>query len=481
MTNNKSYYDFFRELSQVPRPSGKEEKAQEYLLRFAKEYNLDALKEESSGNIIIKKPATSGYEHIAPVILQGHMDMVCEKNPDSTHDFDKDPIELIEEGTIVRANGTTLGADNGIGVAYAMAVLAADNLEHPALEAIFTTEEETTMFGAEHLKAESLTGKYLLNLDSEEEGIFYVSSAGGLDFVGELLPNYVASKADTTMELSVTGLKGGHSGMNIASGRGNANKVLGRVLYELTNQFPNLELISINGGSKPNAITRDAKAIINLPHNDIARYKKRIEKTEKEINHELAPEDSLSLTLIEIPFIHKVFSDTDRDNLLSFLFLALSGVNTMSKTIDDLVESSQNLGVVKTEDEKVTLLISIRSSVDSVATLLGTSNLALAKLCHINAKVTNGYPGWEYAPNSPLRELAIKTYTEFTGQTPKIQAIHAGLECGFFAGILKDVDIISFGPNLHDVHSPAETMELDSAERVYQFLTLLLKRMKSII
>ena len=472
----KTYYDYFKELSLIPRESGKEEKIQQFLLNFAKEHGLHAFREDVSGNIVIQKPASKGYEHLSGVILQGHMDMVCEKTPDSTHNFDTDGIELIEEGSIVHANNTTLGADNGIAVAYAMAVLSDNSISHPQLEAIFTTQEETTMFGADNLQENTLQGKYLLNLDSEEEGIFYVSSAGGSDFQGRLEGSRMVSQKNCTVELSVSNLHGGHSGMNIASGFGNANKIIGRVLYQLDKIIP-FDLISIEGGSKPNAIPRDAKAVINIEETNLSRLSSFLQNIEQSLLQEIAPVDSLSLSIQKIDLIESAFTESNKHSVISFLSMVPNGVQTMSQEIKNLVESSQNLGIVRTIEDAVSFVISIRSSVKSLADWIGEKNLLLAKLCQMDGIVHNGYPGWEYQPNSPLRELALNIYQEQYGQKAEISAIHAGLECGFFAKKYPSVDIISFGPNLHHVHSPKEYMELDSADRVYDYLVLLLKEM----
>ena len=326
----KTYYDFFKELSLIPRESGKEEKIQQFLLNFAKEHGLHAFREDVSGNIVIQKPASKGYEHLPGVILQGHMDMVCEKTPDSTHNFDTDGIELIEEGSILRANNTTLGADNGIGVAYAMAVLSDHSLSHPELEAIFTTQEETTMYGAENLQENTLKGKYLLNLDSEEEGVFYVSSAGGSDFQGKLEGTRALSQKNCTLELVISKLHGGHSGMNIASGFGNANKIIGRVLYQL-NQIVPFDLISIEGGSKPNAIPRDAKAVINIEETNLSRLSSVLQNLEQSLLQELAPVDSLSLSFQKIDFVESVFTESNKHSVISFLSMVPNGVQTMSQ------------------------------------------------------------------------------------------------------------------------------------------------------
>lgn len=476
----KTYYDFFKELSKIPRASGNEAKCQEFLLNFAKELGLEACKEAVSGNIIIRKPATKGYEHIAPVILQSHMDMVAEKTPESPHCFETDPIELIEENGILRANQTTLGADNGIGVVYSMAILASKDIQHPALEAIFTTEEETSMKGAQNLQEGSLKGKYMLNLDSEEEGVFFVSSAGGLDFIAELPIVKTRSQLEKSFEIIISGLTGGHSGMNIAAGRGNANKIAARLLRLLATTFSHLEIVTLKGGSKPNAIPRDASFTVNLFEKEEEHLHSLLKEFEEMITNELSPVDKVSLSASETKFEETVFSKENRDSLIDFLNLIPNGVNTMSQTIHGLVESSQNLGVVLKKEDSVHFRISVRSSIDSLAKHMGEQNLAIARLCSVNGQIANGYPGWKYNPDSPLRELALKTYSDLVGKEPKIEAIHAGLECGFFAGKIKDLDIISFGPNLYDVHSPSEHMDLRSADRVYDYLVALLKEMKSL-
>lgn len=477
MKQTKTYYDFFKELSAIPRASGNEGGVQSYLLNFAKEQNLEAFQEDGSGNIVIKKPATKGYEHISPVILQSHMDMVAEKSPESLHNFDTDPIELIEEEGFLRANRTTLGADNGIGVAYSLALLFDDRIEHPALEAIFTTEEETTMKGAELLKGESLGGRYMLNLDSEEEGVFCVSSAGGLDFVGKLPLRHTSSTQDTTYRIIVSDLKGGHSGMNINSGRANANKLLGRLLNRMVKALPDMELVSIDGGSKMNAIPRDAQALCNLSKKDEAKLREIVELMLTDACNELQPTDNVSLRLEEAEFVSEVMDKENRDDIISFLLIVPNGVNTMSKNIHGLVESSQNLGIVATEKNEVGFYISARSSVDSLLEVITERNLALARLCKVDMLTGRNYPAWEYKAHSPLRDLAIRTYEAISNKEAKLEAIHAGLECGYFAKKIPDVDIISLGPNIYDVHSPKEKMQLDSADRMYDYVVALLKEM----
>ncbi|MDO4793623.1 MAG: aminoacyl-histidine dipeptidase [Filifactor alocis] len=477
MNQTKTYYDFFKELSAIPRASGNEGGVQNYLLNFAAEKNLEAFQEEGSGNIVIKKPATKGYEHISPVILQSHMDMVAEKAPESSHNFDTDPIELIEEEGFLHANHTTLGADNGIGVAYSLALLFDDRIEHPALEAIFTTEEETTMKGAELLKGESLSGRYMLNLDSEEEGVFCVSSAGGLDFIGKLPLHHVSSKQDTTYKIVVSDLKGGHSGMNINSGRANANKLLGRLLNRIAKAFPDMELVSVDGGSKMNAIPRDAQARFNLSKKEEEELRKIVELMQTDACNELQPTDKAALCLETCEFVSEVMEKQNRDDVISFLLVVPNGVNTMSKNIHGLVESSQNLGIVTTEKDEVGFYISARSSVDSLLELITERNHTLSKLCKVNMLTGRGYPAWEYKADSPLRDLAIRTYETVFHKEAKLEAIHAGLECGYFAKKIPGVDIISLGPNIYDVHSPKEKMELGSADRMYDYVVALLKEM----
>ncbi len=474
----KTYLDYFFDISRIPRGSGNESAIADFLLEFAEEHSLEACIEEKSGNVIIKKSATSGYEDVPSVILQGHLDMVCEKEPEIAHNFEKDPIKAVRDGNIVRAEGTTLGADNGIAIAYAMAVLADRDIAHPALEVVLTTQEETTMHGAEMVQKKNFKSKYMLNLDSEEEGKFFVSSAGWMDSFGRLDIKYVPAQNAQTCQISVSGLKGGHSGMDIHKGRGNANKILCRILAKLTDAIPTLEIADIQGGRKSTAIPRNAAALINIPADAYDEAAGMTAALEADINLEYEKTDRVSMALLKSEFAETVFSESDRDKIVNFGNLVFSGA--YSKIPDmDVTQCSQNFGVFAVDEGALNIEICTRSAVDSLTCHFGEINMRLFALCGMDAKLGKFYSAWQYAPDSPLRNLAGKVYKDMTGEEPELLAIHAGLECGYFAGNL-GVDIISFGPNIKDVHSPTETLEVDSADRVYEYLLALLGAFKNL-
>lgn len=474
----KTYLDYFYEICKIPRGSGNEQKLAEYLLNFARKHDLEAFIEGGSGNVIIKKPASSGYEDAPSVILQGHMDMVCEKRKDSPHDFEKDPIEYVRDGNILRTNGTTLGADNGIAVAYAMAVLADSDISHPAIEVLLTTQEETTMLGAELARPENFKSKYMLNLDSEEEGKLFVSSAGWVDSIGEIKINRVKSKFSRSYKLNISGLRGGHSGMDIHKGRGNANKILCRLLYVIRGIASELEIADIQGGRKATAIARDASALINLPENKIDDIKRAVKNLQDDINAEYILTDSVKIDISPVDFEDYVFDTECRDKAIDFGFLVFNGM--YSKLPDmDVTQCSQNLGYFAVDDDVLMIEICTRSAVDSLTVHLGEMNLKLFECCGIEGRLGKQYHAWKYQPESPLRELAMKVYEKMQGELMQLEAIHAGLECGYLSGNL-GVDIVSFGPTIHDVHSPDETLEIDSADRVYEYLLALLKEFKAL-
>ncbi|OQY09640.1 MAG: aminoacyl-histidine dipeptidase [Marinitoga sp. 4572_148] len=463
-------------MSKIPRCSGNEKAISDYLVNFAKERNLEYIQDKAL-NVIIKKPATKGYENVPCVIIQGHIDMVCEKTSDSDHDFSKEPIKLRVEGDYIKATNTTLGADNGIAVAYALALLDSDDIEHPAIEALFTTEEETGMTGANELDPKLLKGKVLLNIDSEEEGIFYVSCAGGLrDII--TLPIEFENVDDnyTALRIKIFGLLGGHSGMEIIKQRGNANKLLGRVLYDLLKY--DIRGIAINGGDKSNAIPREAYADILV--NDVEKIKDRVKYWEEVFKNEYNITDSdvkVSVEMMENP--GKAMKKEAFERAVNILMLVHDGVQTMSKAIEGLVESSSNLGVVKTYENRIEFTSATRSSVETLRDYIHNKSEIIAKLNGATITTNAPYPAWEYKPDSKIRELMKKVYKNMYGKEPEIAAIHAGLECGILSGKMKDVDMISFGPNLYDVHTPQEKMEISSVKRVWEFLLEVLKEMKN--
>ncbi|SHE39637.1 dipeptidase D [Marinitoga hydrogenitolerans DSM 16785] len=471
----KVFY-YFEEISQIPRCSGNEKAISDYLVNFAKERNLEYIQDKAL-NVIIRKPATKGYESAPGVIIQGHIDMVCEKTSDSNHDFSKDPIKLQIDGDYIKATNTTLGADNGIAVAYALAILDSKDIAHPEIEALFTTEEETGMTGANELDPSLLNGKVLLNIDSEEEGIFYVSCAGGLRDVITLPVEFKKPENKYGIRLKVFGLQGGHSGMEIIKQRGNANKLLGRVLYDLNKKIK-VECASINGGDKSNAIPREATAELII--DNIEKAKQIVEYWDKTFKNELSVSDpKVKVSIEEIEKSERVLTKESFEKAIYILMLVHDGVQTMSKSIEGLVESSSNLGVVKTYTNRIEFTSATRSSVETLRDLIHNKTEIITKLVGAELNTNAPYPAWEYKPDSRIRELMKKVYKDMYGKEPEIAAIHAGLECGILSGKMKDVDMISFGPNLYDVHTPQEKMSISSVKRVWEFLVEVLKQIKN--
>lgn len=476
---NKTIMDFFKEISTIPRCSGDEKGMSDYLLAFARQRNLEAFKEKPSGNIIIKKKASPGYENSRTVILQGHMDMVCEKNTGITHDFAKDPLKLIEKDGWLCAEGTTLGADNGVAVAYALAVLDDPNLAHPPLEVLITTDEETSMKGAEQLHPDSLSGNILLNLDAGDEGVFFVSSAGGKDYKHILTFDPQPASKNTPIQIQVSGLKGGHSGEDIDKERGNSIKLLGRILYEIRNRY-SFELHHLWGGSKVNAIPREAAATLFIDASDVQAVRTLLAELQNTFHTELKGSDTAVLTIETVDAEPTCLDKATADKLIDLLLAIPSGVQKMSKEIEGLVVCSQNLGVVQMNEHTIILYSSIRSSEGSLKEFTAQKMDVLTRAFQVDSSSDSDYPAWAYQSDSPVRELAVSLYEEQTGKKAEVLAIHAGLECGFFAEILKDnpIDILSFGPTMKDIHSPDERLDLASFERVYRFLIALLERLK---
>ncbi len=473
----------FQKLCAIPHCSGSEKEISDFLVKFAEDLGYEVY-QDKVWNVIIKKPASDGYEGLSPVILQGHMDMVCEKNKATEHDFSKDPLKLVVEGNILRASGTTLGADDGIAVAYCMAILEDKSLSHPPLEIIITTQEETGMGGAMELQSEKITGKTLINIDGEQEGVFLVSCSGGIRSTLTLhLKKKAAKKEETLMELSITGLRGGHSGAEIHKGRGNANKLMGRVLYDLSRKMK-FNLYSLEGGAKTNAIPRECLVVIGFDSQESATLEKRIKKIESTIAQEYGktdPDFKIVLTAIkhlakdrELPLKKSI-----KNKIIHLLLNTPNGVYTMSQDMEGLVESSNNLGVILFEGDKICFLNSIRSSVESKKVEINRKLEELAEFTGCSFESDSDYPGWKYKEESKLREHMNRVYREMYGKEPVIEAIHAGLECGLFLEVINnELDMIALGPNMYDVHTPDEHLELDSAGRVYEFLIEALKRMK---
>lgn len=474
----KMVFQYFEEISQIPRGSGNEKAISDYLVSVAKKLNLEVYQDEAL-NVIIKKPGTKGYENSETVILQGHMDMVCEKNKGTEHDFEKDPIKLRVVDDMIYATDTTLGSDNGIAVAYSLAILDSTDIPHPPLEVLITTDEETGMSGAMAVSKEHITGKILLNLDNEEEGHLLVSCAGGVRSKHLLKVNLEeVGNYNNFLHIAIRGLKGGHSGMEINKERGNSNKIMGRVLKSL---LPiDYKLASLHGGSKNNAIPREADAIIALKSEDVEKAKEIINSWTEVLVNELKTQDpGVKVSILEnTEKVEKLFTRVDTEKAVNLLYLIPNGINTNSVEIEDLVESSTNLGVVKTNGDIVEYDSAIRSSVASLKDEIVLRSKTIGELLGAEFETTAGYPEWQYDSESKVRVLCQDVYKRMYGKDAKIVAIHAGVECGLFNEKLGKLDMISFGPDLFDVHTPQEHMSISSVKNVWEYLLEVLKELK---
>ena len=473
----KALWTNFYNLTQIPRPSNNEDQVQDFVYHFGLNLGLETIKDDA-GNIIIKKPATPGMENRKGVIIQGHLDMVPQKNSDKVHDFTKDPIEALIDGEWVTANGTTLGADNGIGVSAAMAVLASKDIEHGPVEALFTATEETGMDGAEGLKSGVLDGDILLNTDSEDEGELYVGCAGGEDtnirftYKEEDVPARHAA-----FQLSVIGLKGGHSGMDIILGRGNANKVFFRLLNE-ANKLVGARLASIDGGSLRNAIPREAFGVLTVETSKVEKFKTVINDEFSVISQELsATEPEMKLTLVETDLPSELIDEQTQLSLTQGVMACPNGVIRMSDSMPGLVETSTNLASVKSDVVGKTIDIAclMRSSVDSAKTHLGNRIEAVFSLAGARVSFSGAYPGWKPNMDSPILKTMQDVYQHNFGKVPEIKAIHAGLECGILGGSYPHWDMISFGPTIRFPHSPDEKVNIASVQKFWDFLVETLK------
>ena len=473
----KLLWNNFYQLTQIPRPSNHEEQVQEFVYNFGKQLGLETIKDEA-GNIIIRKPATPGMEDRKGVILQGHLDMVPQKNSDKIHDFNTDPIEAFVDGDWVTANGTTLGADNGIGVAAAMALLQSTDLEHGPIEALFTATEETGMDGAEGLNSGVLQGDILLNMDSEDEGELYVGCAGGEDatirfiYFEEIVPAEM-----TAFKLNITGLKGGHSGMDIILQRGNANQVFFRLLNEAY-LSTGARLSGITGGSLRNAIPREAFGVVVVDSSKVDAFRLIIENEFQVVKNELAvtePELKLSLTNEDLPTA--LIDLKTQENLTKGVLACPNGVIRMSDSMPGLVETSTNLASVKSDAASKTIDIAclMRSSVDSAKESLGKRIAAVFSMAGAQVTFTGAYPGWQPNMQSPILKTMQEVYQTKFGKIPEIKAIHAGLECGILGGIYPNWDMISFGPTIRFPHSPDEKVNIKTVQKFWDFLVEILK------
>lgn len=469
----KRMFEYFEELSAIPRSSGHEEKVADFLAEFAEKQGLFYYR-DAIHNVIIKKAGSKGCEHLPAIMLQGHTDMVCEKNADTPHDFATEGIQLIMENGLLRANGTTLGGDNGVAVALMMALLE-DDFAHPPLECVFTVQEETGLTGAIEMDPAQISARTMINLDSEEEGIATVSCAGGMRVQLSRNCSWTAVEYPG-LRISIRGLLGGHSGTDIGLERGNANKLMGRILYALY-ESEDIFLSDISGGSKDNAIPRECDAVIAFKNaGELGRAITRIQEEADAIYNELkAAEPDFRVNVEPFP-VTSVMSSATAASLIRLLCLAPNGVRSRNVKAGGFIVSSLNLGVVQVQGEKVVLTFSPRSSIASQQNQTRKELLLLADLFGFDCRINSEYPGWCYQDNSTIRNIFKECYKQLTGVELRCEAIHAGLECGLFSQKIPGLDAIAIGPNIRGCHTPDEVLDLASFERTYQLVKAVLTR-----
>ena len=469
-------WKYFAEISRIPRGSKNEAAISQYVLDTAKDLGLQG-KADAMGNVVVKKTASPGREHARSVALQGHLDMVCEKNKDKVHDFFEDPIELVRKGNFLMADGTTLGADNGIAVATNLAIMEDSSLEHGPLELLFTVDEETGLTGAKYLSPDFVESRILLNLDSEDEGELYVGCAGGRDTRGTWTVHLSkAPDAMVAVQIKVAGLKGGHSGLEIDKGRGNAIKIINRALLAL--DAAGARLSSINGGDKHNAIPRECEAVLLVPPRKLKKAKRIVEEFNATAKAEIAsvdPDLTVSLIAMEQGVKAPIMRRSEQRKILRTIAGIPHGVIKMSAAIPDLVETSTNLAVVQTLEESVKIVTSQRSSVASEIVEIADSVAAILQLGGAAIESGDGYPGWKPDMDSPILKIAKSSYRSLYGKDPEVKAVHAGLECGVIGERIPGMDMLSFGPTLEGVHSPDEKIHIDTVEKFWNFLLEILK------
>ncbi len=495
---SKTYLDYFNEIAEIPHGSGNTAQIRDYCVAFAKAHNLDYYTDELN-NVVIRKPATQGFESHDTVVLQGHLDMVCEKDPDIEFDFTKDALKLRTEGDFLMATGTTLGGDDGIAVAMMLSILASDSVEHPPLECVFTTDEETGMFGAVALDPKQVKGRKLINIDSEDEGIFTVGCAGGAsceviltageDDVCEPEPDSVVSVMHSSyVEITVSGLIGGHSGVEINKGRQNSNIVLFGLLLKMIEKGIKFSLCKMNGGSKDNVITNKTACVISLCNDsniiDISALNDLAQEYVNEVRVDTDPglvievkkvsADSLKDLLDEYS---KALSYEFTKTVVSMLCEYPHGIQKMSEDIENLPQTSLNFAVVSLDEGTLILRFSVRSSVTQEKMELVDRLEEVSKKYGASFSSDGDYPAWEFRKDSPLRDTMVSVFEEMYGKSPKVEVIHAGLECGLFCEKLEGLDAVSIGPDLFDIHSPKERLSLSSAQRVYEFVLKVLKEL----
>ena len=465
----------FEALTKIPRPSGNEAAAAQYVVSVAEQLGLEYFTDQT-GNVIVRKPATVGHQDAPTIVLQSHLDMVCEKNSDKVFDFSRDPIRLLMKGDWLTADGTTLGADNGIGVAAILAIFEDDSIVHGPLEGLFTVDEERGLVGARTVPSDALKGRIMINLDSEDLGIFSIGCAGGRDSSITLPLNRRAAKGDVAVTLKLTGLRGGHSGIDIDKGCGNAVKILNRLLYQSAKQL-SVELVALNGGDKHNAIPREAFAEIVVPEAEFGPLQSWFDRAMADIRVEFSPVEKGIRLEVEraMGAAPQVLDDRSQAKLFALIFALPHGPLAMSRIIKNLVETSNNVASVRCSDAEAKILCSSRSS--NMQALQATIDKlhAIADLAGAAADQPPGYPGWMPNLESKVLKVALETYREVTGKNAKYEAIHAGLECGIIGERFPGMDMISIGPTIKNPHSPDESVQVDSVEAFYRHVLKMLE------
>jgi dipeptidase D len=471
----KLIWQYFEQITQVPRPSKKEGKILDFLKKFAAKHNLE-IRQDAIQNIVICKPATPGMENRKKVVLQSHVDMVCEKNSDTVHDFENDPIKLKIENGWVKAIGTTLGGDDGIGMAAQLAVLAANDIPHGPIECLFTVDEETGLTGANEMEEGMISGEILLNLDSEEEGEFCIGCAGGIGTTATFTyPEEAVPANHTALRITVSGLKGGHSGDEIHKGLGNSNKILNRILWQATDLFK-IRLSQFDGGNLHNAIAREAFAIVTVKEDKLSSLIELVLTLSREIKTELAVMESdlaINCHPVELPAF--VISEQLQKSLLNAIYACPHGVFAMSQEIPGLVETSTNLASVKFKDNhKILVTTSQRSAAHSSKVDIAMMVESVFRLAGAEVEHSTGYPGWKPNTQSDILKVTREQYQKMFGKEPHVKAIHAGLECGLLLEKNPGMDMISFGPTINGAHSPDERMDIETVKKFWDFLLVVL-------
>lgn len=466
---------YFEEMTKIPHGTYNTKAISDFCVEFAKKNNLEYI-QDSLNNVIIKKPGTAGYENSEPVILQGHLDMVCEKTEESEHDFEKDPLTLVIKDDDIYANQTTLGGDDGIAVAMTLAILEDQTIKHPPIEAVFTTEEESGMDGAQGLDFSPIKGKMLINIDSEEEGIFTVGCAGGLRFVSTIPLDYV-EREGAVLCIKIKGLLGGHSGIEAHKQRGNAHVLMGRLLNRLQSVIP-VHIIDVEGGSKDNVISRANTTRICVAESDKETCMAMISEMVREWKEEFMNDEPELEVIVSEDDADKMATLETSKGVIRYLSLMPNGVVGFERAIEGQVETSLNAGIVKTEDGNFVISHMIRTSIESKKTMLKEQLAALAEACGGSHDTQGDYPAWAYRAESKLRDTMSAVFERVYDREVEIMTIHAGLECGLFLGKRPELDCVSFGPDMFDVHSSNEHINIDSVTRSYKFLLEVLKELK---